>query len=246
MPAGGSMPHRGVRWCCASTSSPLLLTSRSRWMASWGMAHTGRSTRRSRTMAPVPLRRTATRPDRPRSRFIQLVRSTPPYASTPSWRTPARTTSGWGLMRRLGLSVWAPTMRNPSCGSCPAAVTHATRVPPRTTNQRPGSPGQVASSARRVKPASPSRAAAVAHAWYGDGEASQKPSRRRAASRSMAGAVTDRRAYCGCSAAGHSRPAGRTAPSTGRPAVPGSAVRVGVGAPTTARIGRWSTLSSTS
>ena len=81
-------------------------------------------------------------------------------------------------MRRLGLSVWAPTMRNPSWGSCPAAVAQATSVPPRTTNQRPGSPGQAASSARRVNPASASRAAAVAQAWYGDGEASQNASRR--------------------------------------------------------------------
>ena len=145
-------------------------------------------------MAPVPLRRTATRPDSPRSRFIQLVSSTPPYASTPSWRTPARTTSGWGLMRRLGLSVWAPTMRKPSWGLWPAAVAHATRVPPRTTNQRPGSPGHAASSASRVNPASVSSADAVAQAWYGEGEASQNASRRRAGSRST-GRLTDRRAY---------------------------------------------------
>jgi hypothetical protein len=164
-PAGGSMPQIGVRWCWASTSRPAVFTSRSRWMASWGMAHTGRSTRRRRTKAPVPLRRTATRPDRPRSRFIQLVRRTPPYASTPTCRTPARTTSGWGLIRRLGLSVWAPTMRKPSWGLWPAAVAHATSVPPRTTNHRPGSPVQAASSASRENPASVSSAAAVAQAW---------------------------------------------------------------------------------
>ena len=57
---------------------PLVFTSRSRWMASWGMAHTGRSMRSRRTAAPLPLRRTATRPDSPRSRSSQLLSSTPP------------------------------------------------------------------------------------------------------------------------------------------------------------------------
>ena len=59
--------------------------------------------------------------------------------------------------------------------------------------QRPGLAGHAA-SARRVNPASPSSAAAVAHAWYGEGEASQKPSRRRAASSPVAGTVTEGRA----------------------------------------------------
>jgi hypothetical protein len=81
-------------------------------------------------------------------------------------------------------------MRKPDAGSWPAAVAQATRLPPRTTNHRPGSPDQAASSATRVNPASPSIAAAVAQAWYGEGEASQKASSRRAASRSGAVVVT--------------------------------------------------------
>ena len=71
-------PHSGVRWCWASTTRPLVVTSRSRWMASWGMAHTGPVDPQQPHRAPVPLRRTATRPDRPRSRSSQLLSSTPP------------------------------------------------------------------------------------------------------------------------------------------------------------------------
>jgi hypothetical protein len=68
-------------------------------------------------------------------------------------------------MRRLGLSVWAPTIRKPSWGWCPDPVTQAMSVPPRTTNHRPGPAGHGASSASRVNPASVRRAAAVAQAW---------------------------------------------------------------------------------
>jgi hypothetical protein len=63
-------------------------------------------------------------------------------------------------------------------------VAQAIRLPPRTTYQLPAPLGQAASSASRVKPMSPRVAAAVAQAWYGDGDASQNASSLRAASRS--------------------------------------------------------------
>jgi hypothetical protein len=98
--------------------------------------------------------------------------------------------SGRGLMRRLGLSVWAPTMRKPSWGRWASATAQATSVPPRTTNQRPAPLGHGASSASRVKPTSVSMAAAVLQAWNGEGEASQNARRRRAASRSTVAELT--------------------------------------------------------
>ena len=44
----------------------------------------------------------------------------------------ARPCSGRALMRRLGLSVCAPTTRNPRSGGAPAALAQATRLAPRT------------------------------------------------------------------------------------------------------------------
>ena len=45
-------------------------------------------------------------------------------------------------MRRFGLSVWAPTMRNRRKASAPSGTSQATSAPPRATRYRPGSPGQ--------------------------------------------------------------------------------------------------------
>ena len=51
------------------------------------------------------------------------------------------------------------------------AERHATMAPSRSTKQPPGAAPHCARSSRRRKPASSSRVAALATAWYGDGEA---------------------------------------------------------------------------
>ncbi len=60
----------------------------------------------------------------------------PPYGSIPSSCQPAREWSGLGLTRRFGLSVCAPTTRNPAAGPAPApcapVVSQAMSEPPRT------------------------------------------------------------------------------------------------------------------
>ena len=93
----------------------MAVISRSRWIASCGTRQIGRSTRSRRSSGPVAPRR-ATRPDSPRSRSSHEFRSAPPYTSTASCWQPTRPASGCGLIRRLGLSVWAPIIRNPVAG----------------------------------------------------------------------------------------------------------------------------------
>ena len=68
------VPHTGTRCCCGLSTSPLLFTSRSRWMASCGMRATGRSMLTSSSRPP----RSATRPAMPRSRSSQELKSAPP------------------------------------------------------------------------------------------------------------------------------------------------------------------------
>ena len=69
-------PHSGVR-CCWGLSARPSLAPRSRWTASWATRNTGSSMVTSRVWTPS-LPRTATRPDRPRSRSSQELNSGPP------------------------------------------------------------------------------------------------------------------------------------------------------------------------
>ena len=131
-----------------------------------------------------PVARTDTRPARPRSRSSQLFSS---GAAVDLDRRAAATRptrrSGWGFRRRLGLSVWAPTIRSGVSESSPAGQSAATSAPPRRTNQRSGSVAGPVRGLVHLGEAGGRRGApaAVATAWYGVGEASRWPSRRRRA-----------------------------------------------------------------
>ena len=77
-------PHTGLRCCWALSSSPLVVISRSRWMASCGTRNSGRSTSRSRSRAGAVADHHPT--ESPRSRSSQEFRRAPPYTSTASCR----------------------------------------------------------------------------------------------------------------------------------------------------------------
>lgn len=82
--------------------------------------------------------------------------------------------SGSGLTRRFGESVCAPTIRYGVCAAAPSGTYQATIAPPRRTYFPPLVPSQAAVSSTWRNPAFSSRSAAVATAWYGEGEAIRK------------------------------------------------------------------------
>ena len=97
-------------------------------MASCGTRRIGSSIRTSTSSTALP-RRTESRPLMPRSRSSQEFSQAPPYGSSATTCQPLTNRSGCCLTRRLGLSVWPPTMRN---GFGASVVCHATREPART------------------------------------------------------------------------------------------------------------------
>ena len=71
-------PQTGARCCWGLSIRPSVVDSRSRWMASCGTRSSGRSTRSRRISGRRRRPRTATRPERPRSRSSQELSSAPP------------------------------------------------------------------------------------------------------------------------------------------------------------------------
>ena len=65
-------------------------------------------------------------------------------------------------------------MRNGVWASAPSGTNQAMIAPPRSTNLPPAVPSQASVSRTCRNPAFSSRSAAVATAWYGDGEAVRK------------------------------------------------------------------------
>ena len=113
------------------------------------------------------------RPARPRSRSSHEVSNAPPYTSTASCFQPNPPVSGFGLMRKHGESVWAPTMRNGERALAALPRSQATTAAPRCMNPRGGRLGAGAVHSARRKPAASSSSTAVCAACHGDGEASR-------------------------------------------------------------------------
>ena len=146
------------------------MTSRSRWIASWGTRSTARSTRPAGWSRAAP-----SRPARPRSRSSQEFPSAPPYTSTPTCRHPRATGVGVRFdleRRRVGVREvhpqrpW-PRRPGPTRRTCRRARGSARRAPP--------SHGPV--SCCSTKPASSRRRTALPTAWYGVGAAVMKAAR---------------------------------------------------------------------
>ena len=159
-------PQIGCVCRCLSRVSPLLFTSRSRWIASCGMRSIGPV--RTRCVAPSAV---TTRPASSSSRSSQEFSSGPPYTSTPACSSPSEFDVGLGFSLNDGESVCAPRMRNGVATPASAGCTHAMTAPSRTTTRRPGVAGHSSASSSSSNPASSRRRATSAAAWYDVGEA---------------------------------------------------------------------------